>query len=770
MAKMDRESELRGREAKGAPESASRAPADAIHHVLALQRAAGNAAVGALIERGQPLPTPLRMEAEERFGHNFGAVRIHTGARAIESASTIGAKAFTLGTNVVFGAGQFLPQTPAGKRLIGHELAHVVQQSRGGAPPPLSRRGSLENAANRAGDAFASGHGRVQVTGASAPGVAADLLDRFVGRDVTSLSDAQLQLEAQNVQDWLDTSGTPDLYYAPRRRYLDDTLLPELDRRKLPRPVTGTRAEKRAHEDGLRKEYRVEAIMKRYAEEARRKAEAARAAQAAAARKAAVRAAEAAKTEAQIPAELKLLVEGYRLLQGGHAEDPVSIAKVCLQVLNDLPPEIAQATPQVQQTLPHLKKYFEHVVNPWIPVRMPEQPEPQPWERGPVARPMTSNQVESLKMPVFKEEDWILHKKGWDIEALKFRDSLKAYQPSAAGGFTALGTIVLGGSDDQARRNSLIVGAFANLLEAAAPFFAKVPPKQPKDPKGAPGGAKPAAPAHDDRKPDAAAPAEKGPADAAAPSKGTSKAGSKLLAALPTGLLALIPPDALPEGTLTALAFSALAAVILGKGKKGAGPVAGTAESAAKPSAAGSMTKSPADASKAGKADASSAYPWGPQELRAQELWMESSPLKHQTNYTIVGPQTAKYNCFAYSVGITDAPKTPIIDRYSNNPLSLVDAFYAGHGFKRTQTVNPKIPTLTEGELPRPFDYTHTGTTKVVVYGEVANGKIVRITHAAVQSGAQRWRSKLGDGPLIQHPFPSAVAVYGIPIAIYEKK
>jgi hypothetical protein len=67
-----------------------------------------------------------------RFGHDFGNVRIHTDAQAAESAHAVNALAFTVGNHVVLGAGQYSPQTRAGRELLAHELTHVVQQ--GAAP------------------------------------------------------------------------------------------------------------------------------------------------------------------------------------------------------------------------------------------------------------------------------------------------------------------------------------------------------------------------------------------------------------------------------------------------------------------------------------------------------------------------------------------------------------------------------------------------------------------------------------------------------------
>ena len=66
---------------------------------------------------------------EQRFGHDFSKVRVHSGAPAEMSARDMNAHAYTVGHHIVFAAGQFAPGTQAGQRLIAHELTHVVQQS-----------------------------------------------------------------------------------------------------------------------------------------------------------------------------------------------------------------------------------------------------------------------------------------------------------------------------------------------------------------------------------------------------------------------------------------------------------------------------------------------------------------------------------------------------------------------------------------------------------------------------------------------------------------
>ena len=86
----------------------------------------------ALHSSGQPLDAATRGFFEPRFGTDLGAVRVHTDFEADAAARAVQARAFTLGPNVVFGHGQYQPDSEAGRRLIGHELTHVMQQSNGG--------------------------------------------------------------------------------------------------------------------------------------------------------------------------------------------------------------------------------------------------------------------------------------------------------------------------------------------------------------------------------------------------------------------------------------------------------------------------------------------------------------------------------------------------------------------------------------------------------------------------------------------------------------
>ncbi len=87
-----------------------------------------------------PLDPATRAFFESRYGHDFSNVSIHTGPDASASARSIHAKAYTLGSDIVFRDGAYSPTSNQGRRLLAHELAHVVQQSRSSAPAPVIQR------------------------------------------------------------------------------------------------------------------------------------------------------------------------------------------------------------------------------------------------------------------------------------------------------------------------------------------------------------------------------------------------------------------------------------------------------------------------------------------------------------------------------------------------------------------------------------------------------------------------------------------------------
>jgi hypothetical protein len=152
---------------------------------------------------GQPLDAETRALVEPRFGHDFSRVRVHTGTRAADSAEAVNALAYTVGQDIVFGAGQYAPATSEGQKLIVHELAHVIQQSRGG-PRSLALPGSpLERAAGHAASAFLQGNQLIQVAGRGAPGLARQprLLNESLNPQ--AFSDAELEREIHFIRQWL---------------------------------------------------------------------------------------------------------------------------------------------------------------------------------------------------------------------------------------------------------------------------------------------------------------------------------------------------------------------------------------------------------------------------------------------------------------------------------------------------------------------------------------------------------------------------------------
>ncbi|MEM1310333.1 MAG: DUF4157 domain-containing protein [Cyanobacteria bacterium P01_H01_bin.153] len=129
---------------------------------------------------GSALPPPIQKKMEAAFGTNFSDVRIHETAKA----ESIGAAAYTQGTNIYFAPGQYDPSSIGGQSLLGHELTHVVQQRAGrvtvpgGSGVPINADPSLEAEADRLGAQAARGQssqasgGGLFSQGLTAPGTA----------------------------------------------------------------------------------------------------------------------------------------------------------------------------------------------------------------------------------------------------------------------------------------------------------------------------------------------------------------------------------------------------------------------------------------------------------------------------------------------------------------------------------------------------------------------------------------------------------------------
>ncbi|MES1149589.1 MAG: DUF4157 domain-containing protein, partial [Bradyrhizobium guangdongense] len=102
---------------------------------------------------GAPLDHDARAFMEQRFSHSFADVRVHTGSDAARSACAVNAHAYTVGRDIVFAGGHYAPETMHGKRLLAHELTHVVQQH--GAPAASIGGGLQIDSSHSAGEAEA---------------------------------------------------------------------------------------------------------------------------------------------------------------------------------------------------------------------------------------------------------------------------------------------------------------------------------------------------------------------------------------------------------------------------------------------------------------------------------------------------------------------------------------------------------------------------------------------------------------------------------------
>ena len=121
---------------------------------------------------GQPLDDSARKSMEVRFGHNFSNVRVHTNSVAAQSARAVNALAYTVGRDVIFGAGQYAPATNLGRRLIAHELTHTLQQAGSSEHPQNLNIAPTDSAAEHEAARFASGGADRSVQTHSAPTLA----------------------------------------------------------------------------------------------------------------------------------------------------------------------------------------------------------------------------------------------------------------------------------------------------------------------------------------------------------------------------------------------------------------------------------------------------------------------------------------------------------------------------------------------------------------------------------------------------------------------
>lgn len=114
-------------------------------HSCGAGKGASTASAGDLVNQalqgpGQAIDPETRAYMEPRLGHDFSGVRLHTGSQAAASAGAMQANAYTVGRDIVFATGRYAPGSQTGKRLLAHELSHVVQQDTGGTPTTMFAR------------------------------------------------------------------------------------------------------------------------------------------------------------------------------------------------------------------------------------------------------------------------------------------------------------------------------------------------------------------------------------------------------------------------------------------------------------------------------------------------------------------------------------------------------------------------------------------------------------------------------------------------------
>ena len=141
--------------------------------IRAKAEAGGSAKVGAeqaasaVASGGTPLSSDVRSYFEPRFGRDLSSIRIHRDGPAPRAAHGINARAYTLGRNIAFASGAYAPATHEGRRLIAHELAHVVQQD--AAPSPPIRRQAAPGGAPETAPAGPAPAGSAPAGGATTP-------------------------------------------------------------------------------------------------------------------------------------------------------------------------------------------------------------------------------------------------------------------------------------------------------------------------------------------------------------------------------------------------------------------------------------------------------------------------------------------------------------------------------------------------------------------------------------------------------------------------
>ncbi|WP_411341643.1 DUF4157 domain-containing protein [Sphingopyxis sp. J-6] len=128
-----------------------------------------------IADAGRPLDSATRGSMESGFGRDFSSIRVHDDARAHDNARSLGARAYAAGDHIVFGEGQYRPESSSGQALIAHELAHSVQQGgvqmKADGPMPAAADAELEAQADRAAAAVTAGRAAPTLSRIGAPAV-----------------------------------------------------------------------------------------------------------------------------------------------------------------------------------------------------------------------------------------------------------------------------------------------------------------------------------------------------------------------------------------------------------------------------------------------------------------------------------------------------------------------------------------------------------------------------------------------------------------------
>lgn len=151
---------------------------------------------------GMRLDADTRAFMEPRFGRDFTNVRLHTDSKAAESANAVNAIAYTVGPHVVFGAGKYAPGARDGRRLLAHELAHVVQQTTTNSSIGRLSGKAAEKEADHSSARIAAGH-TTQVQGQATPGVMQrqdkNPLDETAKKIIEAAKDTSKTIEKRSV-------------------------------------------------------------------------------------------------------------------------------------------------------------------------------------------------------------------------------------------------------------------------------------------------------------------------------------------------------------------------------------------------------------------------------------------------------------------------------------------------------------------------------------------------------------------------------------------